>query len=348
MRGVVLSGIQPSGELHIGNYFGAIQNWVKLQEDFQCYFMVVDLHAMTKEYNPQDLRRNTTRMLIDLLAVGVDPLKSTLFIQSAVPEHAELCWIFNCLASYGELGDQPQFKIEVERSEGKFISAGFFTYPVLQAADILLYKADHVPVGEDQRHHLELTSRIARRFNAKFGSIFPEPKILTTETPRIHSLADPTKKMSKSLGPKHYIGMFEEESSIRAKIKSAVTDMGTLPAGVEMSPGVTTLFEILRACGKNSELDSLSNDYANGNRQYSHLKEAVADAVVDLTNQFRGRRLEIEKNQERAMWTITEMAKVARDKAKKVLKEVRENVGLPAMDFASTERPSPPGWGNRA
>lgn len=327
-KSTVLSCIQPSGELHIGNYFGAVANWARLQDSYRCIYGIVDLHAMTKPYMPEILRQNTEQMVIDLIACGLDPAKSLIFIQSLVPEHTELCWIFNCVCSYGDLTRQPQFKAEYDQAGDKFVSSGFFTYPVLQAADILIYLAEYVPVGEDQRHHVELSSNIAQRFNSRFGQFFPEPKMLATETPRIHSLADPDKKMSKSLGPKHYIGMFEDENSVRAKIKAAVTDSGILHPGVAMSPGVTTLFEILKACGKDTEVNALLKEYESGNRQYSRLKDAVADALVDLTRKFSKKRVELMRDHDAVMQTVREMSVQAHEIARSTLREVRALVGL--------------------
>jgi tryptophanyl-tRNA synthetase len=238
----IFSGIQPTGTLHIGNYFGAIRNWAALQNDYECVYCIVDYHAITIDIDPKVLRAASRNMALDLIACGIDPERAILFVQSAVPEHTELAWIFGCVTSYGDLSRMTQFK---DKSAGKkFVSASLFTYPVLQAADILLYRADGVPVGEDQVQHLELSRRIARRFNARFGEFFPEPEPIVGKGARIMSLADPTIKMSKSAGDAHYIGVMEDESSIRKKVRSAVTDTG-LAAGEEMSPGVETLFEIL-------------------------------------------------------------------------------------------------------
>src|SRR5882724_1059073 len=215
----VLSCIQPTAEMHIGNYFGAVKNWVALQDSHECIYGIVDLHAITMPYDPQELKANTARMAIELLACGIDPQRTILFIQSLVPEHSELCWILGCICPYGELSRMTQFKDKSEVLKGsQFVSAGLFTYPVLQAADILIYRAKYVPVGKDQEQHLELSRDIARRFNGQFKTdLFPEPAPLFTETPKIMSLVDPTKKMSKSAGDRHYIGLFEEEKSIRAK-----------------------------------------------------------------------------------------------------------------------------------
>ncbi|MCS7060111.1 MAG: tryptophan--tRNA ligase [Anaerolineae bacterium] len=328
----VFSGIQPTGELHLGNYFGAVANWVRIQESgcYQAIYCVVDLHAMTMPYNPNELRKNTQQMFIDLLAAGLDPDKSIVFVQSMVPEHTELAWILGCVCAYGDLTRQTQFKDKSEQLEGKqdaFISAGLFTYPVLQAADILLYRAGWVPVGKDQEQHLELSRDIARRFNGQFGEYFPEPAVLSTETPKLLSLADPLKKMSKSLGPKHYIGLFEEEKSVRAKVRSAVTDTGE--AGTEIGPGALNLLGLLRACGKADTAQAFEREYANGARRYAPLKEAVADALVELTGAMRQRREGIAGDRERVHKLMQEGAEKARAIARATMKEVRRLAGLP-------------------
>jgi tryptophanyl-tRNA synthetase len=329
----VLSCIQPSGEMHIGNYFGAISNWVKLQDKYRCIYGVVDLHAMTMPYNPEQLRRNTEQMVIDLMACGIDPQKSILFIQSLVPQHTELNWIFSCICSYGDLIRQTQFKDKSDQLENqtgdKFISAGLFSYPVLQAADILIYRAKYVPVGKDQEQHLELSRTIARRFNNQFGELFPEPLVLSTETPKLQSLADPEKKMSKSLGAKHFIGLFEDENSVWSKVKSAVTDSGISLDDGEMSSGVQNLFTVLNACGKYEVAESLLKDYKAGNRKYSRLKDAVADALIELTGNFRLRRQELTKDADAINRQVHEMSAQAREIAGNTLREVRSLVGLP-------------------
>lgn len=329
----VLSCIQPTADMHIGNYFGAVKNWVALQDFHECIYGIVDLHAITMPYDPAALKANTERMVVELLACGIDPEKSILFIQSLVPEHTELCWLLSCVCPYGELSRMTQFKEKSQRLEAgtsdEFVSVGLFSYPVLQAADILIYRADFVPVGKDQVQHLELSRTLARRFNRDFGVLFPEPRPLLTETPKVLSLADPEQKMSKSLGPRHYIGLFEEPDSIRAKIKTAVTDSGALPPGVEMSAGVSNLFEILRACGKLDEADELLNEYKAGKRQYSSLKEVVTDALVQLTGHLRERQREILANLPAVNTSLREMSEKARAIASETLREVRSLAGLP-------------------
>jgi len=328
----VLSCIQPTGEIHLGNYFGAIRNWVNIQDQYDCIYGVVDLHAMTMTYKPDELKENTLKMVVDLLVCGIDPEKSILFIQSLVPQHTELTWIFNCITSFGELTRMTQFKDKSEQGEGnartKFVSAGLFTYPILQAADILIYKADFVPVGRDQVQHLELSRNIAVRFNSQYGQYFPEPRPLLTDIPKLVSLADPTKKMSKSLDEKHYIGLFEEESSIRKKVKSAVTDTGD-QQGDTMSPGVENLFNLIKACDKEKEYKELLAHYKAGTLKYKDLKEVTADAIVELTRGFIKRRDEISGDRSYVEKLAFRLSGKAGDIAEKTIRDVRALVGLP-------------------
>ncbi|UFS70403.1 tryptophan--tRNA ligase [Geomonas sp. RF6] len=330
---VIVSGIQPTGELHIGNYFGAIANWLHYQERYRSFFMIADLHAMTLPYQPEQLRSNTEQLAIDLAACGITPPRSTLFIQSLVPEHAELCWILGCVCSFGDLTRQTQFKEkslpEGSDSPGRFISAGLFTYPVLQCADILAYHGTLVPVGKDQLQHLELTRDIVRRFNYLFGDYFREPQPLQTDAPKVMSLNDPERKMSKQNGARHYIGIFDDEGTIRSKIRSAVTDSGISEDG-EMSEGVANLFRILNACGKNEQADQMIGEYRDGSRQYSKLKEAVSDALVEMAAPLRKRRQELMQDREYTLRKVRQMSLEARETACKTVAEVRRAVGLPA------------------
>ncbi len=334
MKKRVLSCIQPTGEMHLGNYFGAIKNWVKLQEDYDCIYGVVDLHSMTMPYKAKELKSNTLQMAIELLACGIDPEKSTLFIQSLVPQHTELNWVLNCVTSYGELSRMTQFKDKSSQLEDVtgtgFVSAGLFNYPVLQAADILIYRAELVPVGKDQEQHLELSRNIAARFNNQFGEYFPEPQPLFTEIPKLLSLADPTKKMSKSLGDKHYIGLFEDEVNIRKKVNKAVTDSGNEGEG-EMSAGVQNLFNLLKAAENFSDYDSLMSDYDKGSLQYGRLKAVVGDTLVNLTNQFKDRKAELEKDTGSVNKILQELSERAREIASETIIEVRRLAGLPLI-----------------
>ncbi len=329
----ILSGIQPTGDLHIGNYFGAVQNWVRLQQDYECRYCVVDYHSMTMPYKATQLRENTWKMVFYLLACGVKP--ENLFIQSQVPEHVELGWILNCVTSYGELQRMTQFKDksdQLRESDGEaFVSVGLFDYPVLQAADILIYHADFVPVGKDQEQHLELSRNIAQRFNHQFGKeYFIHPQPLFTEIPKLLSTADPNRKMSKSLGEKHYINLFGEEDRIRKQVKSAVTDTGDTPAG-EMSAGVKNLFEILRACGALDAHQSLTDDHNSGALKYSDLKEATANALVELITPFRDRLAELNADKRAVKQQIQESSVAIRKRAQQTIQEVRELTGLASI-----------------
>jgi len=328
----VLSCIQPTGELHIGNYFGAVKNWVDIQADYDCVYGVVDLHAMTMPYDPKKLRENTLQMFIDLLSCGIDPQKSVMFVQSLVPQHTELNWIFSCVTSFGELSRMTQFKDKSDQlgsggGAGSFVSAGLFTYPVLQAADILIYRANYVPVGKDQEQHLELSRNIATRFNNQFGEYFPEPEPLYTEVTKLMSLADPTKKMSKSLGEKHYVGVFETEESIRKKIKTAVTDTGG-QQGSAMSAGVENLFTIIKACGKYDVYNSLMSHYVNGSLKYKELKDAAADSLVDTLRPLREKREELNRDRKQVEIMLRDMSAKAREYAEETLNEVKKRTGM--------------------
>ena len=327
----ILSGIQPTGGLHFGNYFGAVENWVRLQADYQCFYSVVNYHAITMPFKPETLQANTWDLTFSLLALGIKP--ENLFIQSLVPEHTELAWILNAFCAYGELGRMTQFKDKTDQIKGTdseaFISTGIFTYPVLQAADILVYRADYVPIGKDQVQHLELTRNIANRFNHIIGQdYFVAPQPLLTETPKIVSPADPTRKMSKSLGEKHYIGVFAEEAQVRKQIKSAVTDSGTPEAGV-MSAGIENLFTLLKACQKMEDYHALLLDYEAGTLKYGHLKEKVADALVEKTSVFIANKKEIEANKKQVKAQIQDSSAAIRKVAAATVREVKTLCGMP-------------------
>lgn len=326
----VLSAIQPTGDMHLGNYFGAVKNWVDLQANYKCYYGVVDYHAMTMPYQVNKLRTNTWDLITNLVAVGVKP--ENLFVQSLVPEHTELGWIFNCFCSYGQLTRMTQFKDKSTqvREGGKedFISVGLLDYPVLQTADILIYKADYVPVGKDQDQHLELARDIAQRFNAQVGKeYFVLPESLHTETPKIKSTADPAKKMSKSAGEKHYINVFADEATIRRQIKSAVTDSGETPAGT-MAEGVQNLFELIKATGSRTEYDQLMANFNAGTLKYVDLKQVTADALVQMTSQFIERRKEINEDKRKLKDQVKQSSSEIRKRAQETLREVKELVGL--------------------
>ncbi len=326
----VLSGIQPTGPLHFGRYFGAVRNWVAMQAEHECFFCVVDYHAMTVPFEAEVLRRQSLDLWIDLLASGLDPDRATVFLQSDVPEHTELCWLLTAITPYAWLRKMTQFKDKAQKaeSEGQSYTAGLLVYPVLQAADILIYKATAVPVGEDQDQHLELTRDLARAFNQRFRAIFPEPDAIHTDTPKILSPADPERKMSASLGPRHYIGCFEEPASIRRKIAGAVTDSGEPAADGTLGPGVRGLLTLLRAAGRDAEAQAFERDYANGPRRYAPLKEAVAEALVALAEPMRERRRALAADRKALKRLAREQGARAREVARRTLAEAREAVGL--------------------
>lgn len=326
----VLSCIQPTGDTHLGNYFGAIQAWVAMQEEFDCVFGVVDYHAMTMPYKPEKLREVTWEMTFQLLACGIDP--DHVFIQSMVPEHAELAWILGCVASYGEVTRMTQFKDKSQQVQDKdkdaFISAGLFYYPILQAADILIYHADYVPVGKDQEQHLELTRNIAERFNRQFGkAYFPIPEPYFTEVPKVLSPADPSRKMSKSLGEKHYINLFGGEEMMRRQIRSAVTDTGDTPAG-QMSAGVANLFTMMRAAGAVEAHDRLMEDQREGRLRYADLKEEVANALAVMMAPITARYQAIHADKRAWKKRIQDSSAAIRERARQTLREVHEITGL--------------------
>lgn len=338
-REKVVSCIQPSGQLHIGNYFGAIKNWVDLQDTHECIYGIADLHCMTMPYEPSELYDNTTQMIIDLLACGIDLEKSILFVQSFVPEHAELNWILNCFSSYPELSRLSNFQDKSEQiklaSKDNFISTGLFTYPVLQAADILMYNPDLVPVGKDQEQHLEICRNIVDRFNSKFGPYFTKPTALYSNNPKMMSLADPSKKMSKSLGDKHIIGIFEDRHSIIRKISAAVTDSLELTSSheseskiLEMSKGVANLFGILKTCGYESEWKSFIHEYRSGTIKYSVLKDCVIDSIFSVVTPLSEKRNIITKDLPYVYKMIDESSAKARSIAQYNLKEIKKLVGL--------------------
>jgi len=334
-RKQVLSCIQPTGHMHFGNYFGAIKNWVDLQEKYDCVYGVVDYHAMTMPYDPKKLRNNTWELIFNLLATGIKP--ENLFIQSLIPEHSELGWIFNCFTPYGLATRMTQFKDKsLQNKEGgadNYISVGLFDYPILQAADILIYKADYVPVGKDQEQHLELSRNIAQRFNHQVGKeYFVLPETLYTEVPKVMSPADPTKKMSKSAGEKHYINVFADDARIRKQIKSAVTDAGDTPEG-EISPGIANLFELLKACGQMEAHNSLMEDYVGGSLKYVDLKQTVGEALVAVSSVFKERKAEIVSNKKDVKNQIKASSAEIRKQAQQTLKEVKDLTGLMNVRF---------------
>ncbi|OKY26807.1 tryptophan--tRNA ligase [Thalassotalea sp. PP2-459] len=326
---VVLSGCQPSGELTIGNYLGALKQWVNMQQSHDCYYMLVNQHAITVRPEADALRKATLDGLALYLACGIDPEQSTIFIQSHVPEHAQLSWVLNCYTQMGELNRMTQYKDKSQKSEAN-MNAGLFTYPVLMAADILLYGANEVPVGDDQKQHLELARDIATRFNNLYGDIFnvPEPQIPEFGA-RIMSLQDPTKKMSKSdTNPGNFIGLLEDPKKISKKIKRAITDsdeQARIYFDVAEKPGVSNLLTLL-SCSTGQSITELVPQYED--KMYGHLKGDVADAVVAMLEPIQTRFHEY-RNDEVFMNSVMQKgAEKASERAEHVLKAVYNAVGF--------------------
>jgi len=326
---IVLSGCQPSGELTIGNYLGALKQWVSMQATHECYYMLVDQHAITVRPNPNDLRNATLDGLALYLACGVDPEQSTIFIQSHVPEHAQLSWVLNCYTQMGELNRMTQYKDKSQKSEAN-MNSGLFTYPVLMAADILLYGANRVPVGDDQKQHLELARDIATRFNNLYGNIFnvPEP-FIPEHGARVMSLLEPTKKMSKSdTNPGNFIGLLEEPKKITKKIKRAVTDsdeQANIYYNTEEKPGVSNLLSLL-SCATGKSIDDLVPSYQD--KMYGHLKGDVANAVVELLTPIQTKFHQYRADQAFLDEVMRNGAEKASLRASKVLGKVYEAVGF--------------------
>ncbi len=288
---VIFSGIQPSGVITLGNYLGAVRNWVLLQQDYNCIYCVVDLHAITVRQEPAKLRQNTLEAVALLLACGIDPEKSLVFIQSHVKTHAELAWVLNCYTQFGELSRMTQFKDKSTRYADN-INAGLFTYPVLMAADILLYQTDLVPVGADQKQHLELARDVATRFNGLYGNVFRIPDGYFPKTgARVMSLQEPGKKMSKSdPNPKSYVAVLDDENTILKKFRSAVTDSEARVAFADGKDGINNLMTIYSAITGLS-YEQIENEFAG--KGYGDFKTAVGQAVADELKPIRSRFAEL-------------------------------------------------------
>ncbi len=326
---VVLSGCQPSGQLTIGNYMGALRQWVGMQDDHDCYFMLVDLHAITVRQDPQALQQATLDGLALYMACGLDAERSTLFLQSHVPAHSQLSWVLNCYTQMGELNRMTQFKDKSQRHESN-VNVGLFTYPVLMAADILVYGANQVPVGDDQKQHLELSRDVATRFNNIYGDVFvvPEPYI-PQHGARIMSLQDPTKKMSKSDdNPNNYIGLLEDPKQVAKKIRRAVTDSDQ-QARIYFDPqekaGVSNLLTLLSGATGRS-IDELVPEYEG--KMYGHLKGDVADAVVAFLEPLQEQYYALREDRAQLDTILRLGAEKASVRANETLKNVYEAVGF--------------------
>ncbi len=322
----VFSGIQPSGDLHLGNLLGALINWEKMQDDYDAIYCVVDLHALTLLQDPDALRTKTIELAQLLMAVGIDPERSILFVQSQVPQHPQLAWLMECTVSFGELSRMTAFKEKRDRDSTTFVAASLFTYPALQAADILLYDTDVVPVGDDQRQHIEITRDIAERFNSRFGDTFVVPEhSIPPAGARVMDLQHPERKMSKSEGESPgTIWVLEEEKKIEKKFKRAVTDSdGEVRYDIEEKPGVSNLLSIL-AAATGGDPESLAGNYT----QYGPLKADTAEAVIELLRPIQARFAELQADPAET----ERLLKIGADKAEAIAADVlaraKNNIGL--------------------
>ncbi len=326
MKPVLVSGIQPTGNLHLGNYLGALKNFVELQNSgkYECYFFIADLHSMTEEYNPKEKQKQIMNVALDYLAAGLDPKKSVIFQQSAIPAHTELMWALNTITPMGELRRMTQFK---DKSEdiAENTNVGLFNYPVLMAADILLYDAKVVPVGHDQLQHLELTRELARKFNTKFGKTFVEPKALMTEVTRLMSLDDATKKMSKSR-PAGCVFIDDEPEVIRKKIMSAVTDSEReVGFDKENRPAMANLLTLYSAMSGKS-IDTLVAAYKG--KGYADFKRDLAETVITALAPFQKRKRALAKNMKGVKAIVEKGNKKALNVSKKKMETVKKKLGL--------------------
>ncbi len=361
MKPILVSGVQPTGKLHIGNYLGALKNFVDLQNSgkYQCYFFIADLHSLTENFDPKEKQKQILNLTADFLAAGLDPKKSVIFQQSQIPAHSELMWILNTITPMGELKRMTQFKdkaeivfdplrkdhreefwahldlkhrgeknwsdqISAEEANALVANIGLFDYPVLMAADIIIYDAKFVPVGDDQLQHLELTRTVARKFNSKFGKTFIEPKAIQTETPRVMSLANPEKKMSKSQ-PESCLFIDDSAEEIKNKIKKAVTDSGSEIKHKKEKPAISNLLEIYSALS-GDKIEKLEKKFVDKN--YSALKNDLAELTADYFADFRKKKANLLKNPAKLSTVLTAGSKKAEKIASKKILEVKKRVGL--------------------
>ena len=319
----IVAGIRASGTPHIGNYLGAMKQFIELQDNNECFFFIADLHSLTTPFEPKEQLQNALNIAVDYLALGLNPEKCTLFLQSQVSEHSELAWILNCITPLGELERMTQFKDKSSSVKIENINSGLLNYPVLMAADILLYKPYGVPVGEDQLQHLELTRTIAKKFNNRFGDIFPLPQAVTNEKAlRIKSLTDPEKKMSKTGDEALLISDSPEE--IKRKIKKAVT--ATTADG--KAPGVENLLLLLEQFGDEDAVKHFKTEIKNGTIKYSELKETLSEDIIKYFAPFRERRAELLNHPDQVLMVLAEGAVKAKSRARATLEEVKKAIGL--------------------
>lgn len=320
----IFSGIQPSGKLHIGNYLGALANFVSLQNSgqYDCYFCAVDYHSISEDYEPGEKRQMTLDLIADFLAAGLNPQKSTIVLQSQIPEHTELAWIFNCITPVAELERMTQYKDKAQK-QAKNINMGLFDYPVLMAADILIYRATAVPVGIDQKQHLELTNIIARKFNNRFGQYFEEVKPLWTKFPKVMDLKRPEKKMSKS-DPEGCLFLDDEPENIFKKLKGAVT----ATEGGSTSPGVENLLLLLEHFGSAEQNKTFRQQHGEGTLKFSELKETLAGDIAHHFAEFREKKKELLSKPDHLAEILGDGAAKARKTAQATLREVKQKIGL--------------------
>jgi tryptophanyl-tRNA synthetase len=323
MTNTIVSGIRASGKLHIGNYLGALKQFVELQNstDAQCYFFIADLHAITTPFKPAELNQNTLDVAADYLAAGIDPEKSVFFVQSHVPAHTQLSWIFESITPLGELKRMTQFK-DKSKQHPENIDVGLLTYPALMAADILLYKATTVPVGEDQKQHVEMTRIIARKFNNRFGETFPEPKTFELNPLRVKSLSDPTRKMSKT--GDEAILLDDSPEEIKRKFKKAVT----ATEGKQKSPGVENLFLLLQHFGTPEQQSFFSEQLKDNSIQFSQLKDLLASDIAQHFKEFREKKKQLLSRPEVIIQILNDGAQKAQEIANQTMLEVKSKIGL--------------------
>jgi tryptophanyl-tRNA synthetase len=319
----VFSGIQPSGELHIGNYLGAVKNWVELQQKYEAFFCIVDLHAITQPYESEELPQRVFDMALTLIAAGLDPEKCTIFVQSHVPEHTELQWLFNTVTPIGELERMTQYKDKSSRQES--VLAGLLNYPILQAADILLYLAEFVPVGEDQVQHVELTREIARKWNARYGQYFPEPDALVGKVRRVLGL-DGQAKMSKSLG--NTIGLLETDDEIWSKVRVALTDPARKRREDPGNPNVCNVFSLHGHFSSESDVAWADEGCRTAGIGCVECKRRLADNVIAELQPIRERAAELKEKPEHVVEVLAAGAEHCREIASGTMKEVRQRMGL--------------------
>jgi tryptophanyl-tRNA synthetase len=324
MKDRIVSGIQPSGEMHVGNYLGMLKDCVALQDQLDCFFFIADLHSITENYDIQEKSGQILNTMASLLAVGIDPEKATVFVQSHVTAHSELTWIFNTVTPMGELERMTQYKDKAARQAAN-INVGLLDYPVLQAADILLYKPVYIPVGQDQIQHLELTNTIVKKFNHKFGETFTQIKPYTPTPVRVMSLSNPEKKMSKS-DPPSVLNIFDEPDETRKKLAKAVTATDA-PEG-EMPAGVRNLFDLLEQFGDKDDYKSFKHQYHDGTIRYADLKSNLAEAIIAHFAPMKAKRDQLLKNRKELQEIYEAGAAKAIKIAAATLAEVKEKVGL--------------------